>query len=42
MRFYKEKYILGAIAGDIIGSAYEHHIGKTLDFDLFFHKSWIT
>ena len=31
----KGKYILGAIAGDIIGSAYEFANVKSLDFDLF-------
>jgi ADP-ribosylglycohydrolase len=30
-----EKYIIGAIAGDIIGSVYEWHNIKTTDFDLF-------
>jgi ADP-ribosylglycohydrolase len=37
-----KKYILGAIAGDIIGSPYEHHNVKTLDFDLFSDKSRFT
>jgi ADP-ribosylglycohydrolase len=31
----KEKYIIGAIAGDIIGSVYEGHNIKTTEFDLF-------
>jgi ADP-ribosylglycohydrolase len=38
----KEKYIIGAIAGDIIGSVYEWHNIKTVDFDLFCHKSKFT
>jgi ADP-ribosylglycohydrolase len=38
----REKYISGAIAGDIIGSPYEHHNVKTVDFDLFSHKSKFT
>jgi ADP-ribosylglycohydrolase len=31
----KEKYIIGAIAGDVIGSIYERHNIKTTAFDLF-------
>jgi ADP-ribosylglycohydrolase len=38
----KEKLIIGAIAGDIIGSVYEFHNVKTVDFDLFCHKSTFT
>lgn len=38
----KEKYIIGAIAGDIIGSVYEWHNIKTIDFDLFHHDSTFT
>jgi ADP-ribosylglycohydrolase len=38
----KEKFILGAIAGDIIGSVYEWHNVKTVDFDLFCRKSDFT
>jgi ADP-ribosylglycohydrolase len=38
----KEKLIIGAIAGDIIGSVYEWHNIKTIDFDLFCHKSTFT
>jgi ADP-ribosylglycohydrolase len=38
----KEKLIIGAIAGDIIGSIYERHNVKTVDFDLFCHKSTFT
>ena len=30
-----KKYIIGAIAGDIIGSVYEWHNVKTIDFPLF-------
>ncbi|MDR0556490.1 MAG: ADP-ribosylglycohydrolase family protein [Treponema sp.] len=37
-----EKYIIGAIAGDIIGSVYEFHNVKTVDFDLFCGKSFFT
>ena len=36
------KYIIGAIAGDIIGSPYEWHNIKTVDFDLFNRKSKFT
>jgi hypothetical protein len=35
----KEKLIIGAVAGDIIGSVYEWHNIKTVDFDLFCHES---
>jgi ADP-ribosylglycohydrolase len=38
----KDKLIIGAIAGDIIGSVYEWHNVKTVDFDLFCHKSTFT
>jgi ADP-ribosylglycohydrolase len=38
----KEKLIIGAVAGDIIGSVYEWHNIKTVDFDLFCHKSTFT
>jgi ADP-ribosylglycohydrolase len=38
----KEKFIIGAIAGDIIGSVYEWHNVKAVDFDLFCHKSTFT
>jgi ADP-ribosylglycohydrolase len=38
----KEKLIIGAISGDIIGSVYEWHNVKTVDFDLFCHKSTFT
>jgi ADP-ribosylglycohydrolase len=38
----KEKYIIGAIAGDIIGSVFEFDNIKTVDFDLFSHKSKFT
>ena len=34
--------IIGAIAGDIIGSVYEWHNVKTTDFDLFSRKSTFT
>jgi len=34
--------MLGAIAGDIIGSVYEHHPIKTTDFSLFSHQSRFT
>jgi ADP-ribosylglycohydrolase len=33
-----KKLILGAIAGDIIGSAYEFNPIKTTDFELFVNK----
>ena len=36
------KGIIGAIAGDIIGSVYEHHRIKTKDFDLFSGRSIFT
>ena len=35
----KENLILGAIAGDIIGSVYEWNNIKTVDFDLFSEES---
>jgi ADP-ribosylglycohydrolase len=38
----KEKYIIGAIAGDIIGSIYEGHNIKTTEFDLFRPKRRFT
>jgi ADP-ribosylglycohydrolase len=38
----KDKLIIGAVAGDIIGSVYEWHNVKTVDFDLFCHKSTFT
>ena len=38
----KEKLILGAIAGDIIGSVYEWNNIKTVDFDLFCGESDFT
>jgi ADP-ribosylglycohydrolase len=38
----KEKLIVGAIAGDIIGSVYERHNVKTIDFDLFCRQSTFT
>jgi ADP-ribosylglycohydrolase len=34
-----KKYILGAIAGDVIGSVFEFNNVKTTDFDLFTHGS---
>jgi len=34
--------MLGAIAGDIIGSVYEHHPIKTADFPLFSPQSRFT
>ena len=34
--------MLGAIAGDIIGSVYEHHPIKTTDFPLFSPQSRFT
>ena len=37
-----KQYIIGAIAGDIIGSVYEWNNIKTLDFDLFCSKSHFT
>jgi ADP-ribosylglycohydrolase len=37
-----EKFIIGAIAGDIIGSVYEWHNVKTTDFDLFCNDSKFT
>jgi len=38
----KDNFIIGAIAGDIIGSVYEFHNVKTLDFDLFCVRSIFT
>jgi ADP-ribosylglycohydrolase len=38
----KDKLILGAIAGDIIGSVYEWHNVKIVSFDLYRHKSTFT
>jgi ADP-ribosylglycohydrolase len=38
----KEKYIIGAIAGDIIGSVYEGHNIKTTEFNLFSPKCRFT
>ena len=38
----KEKLILGAISGDIIGSVYEWHNVKTINFELFCNKSNFT
>jgi len=38
----KQKYIIGAIAGDIIGSVYEWHNVKTTDFALFSPRSKFT
>ena len=38
----KEKLIIGAVAGDIIGSVFEWHNVKTTDFDLFCRKSTFT
>ena len=38
----KEKLIIGAIAGDIIGSIYEWNNVKTINFDLFRNKSGFT
>jgi len=34
--------MMGAIAGDVIGSSYEHHPVKTTDFDLFTDDSTFT
>jgi ADP-ribosylglycohydrolase len=38
----ESKCILGAIAGDIIGSAYEFHNTKSLDFKLFTKRTYFT
>ncbi|MDR1073454.1 MAG: ADP-ribosylglycohydrolase family protein [Treponema sp.] len=38
----KERYIIGAVAGDIIGSVYEWRNVKTVDFGLFCHPSTFT
>lgn len=37
-----ENYILGAIAGDIIGSSYEFNNIKSLDFELFTNDTFFT
>jgi len=37
-----ENLIIGAIAGDIIGSVYEWHNIRTTNFDLFCHNSTFT
>jgi len=37
-----ENYILGAIAGDIIGSSYEFNNVKSLDFELFTNDTYFT
>jgi ADP-ribosylglycohydrolase len=37
-----KKFIIGAIAGDIIGSTYEWNNVKTIDFELFSRKSTFT
>jgi ADP-ribosylglycohydrolase len=37
-----EKLVIGAIAGDIIGSVYEWQNVKTVNFDLFCHESTFT
>lgn len=34
--------MLGAIAGDVIGSFYEHHPTKSVDFKLFHERSRFT
>ena len=36
------KYILGAIAGDIIGSSYEFNNVKSLNFELFTNETFFT
>lgn len=38
----EQKYILGAIAGDIIGSSYEFNNVKSLDFELFTNDTYFT
>ncbi|GMO15767.1 MAG: ADP-ribosylglycohydrolase family protein [Termitinemataceae bacterium] len=38
----KKKYIIGAIAGDIIGSAYEFNNVKSLDFKMFHKGTYFT
>jgi len=38
----KDRYILGAITGDIIGSVFEFHNVKSTDFDLFCEKTKFT
>jgi ADP-ribosylglycohydrolase len=37
-----KQYILGAIAGDIIGSSYEFNNEKSLDFELFTNDTFFT
>ncbi|MCL2025212.1 MAG: ADP-ribosylglycohydrolase family protein [Leptospirales bacterium] len=39
---HKDKLIIGAIAGDIIGSAFEWNNIKTVDFELFCNESTFT
>ncbi|MDR2526729.1 MAG: ADP-ribosylglycohydrolase family protein [Rickettsiales bacterium] len=39
---YSKKLIIGAIAGDIIGSTYEWHNVKTTNFDLFCERTKFT
>jgi ADP-ribosylglycohydrolase len=34
--------LMGAIAGDVIGSVYEYNAPKTTEFDLFSPDSWVT
>ena len=41
-RIKKKKYIMGAIIGDIIGSAYEWHNVKTTEFPLFGNRTTFT
>lgn len=41
-RIKKQKYIMGAIIGDVIGSAYEWHNVKTTDFPLFGKRTTFT
>ena len=38
----ERKLIVGAIAGDIIGSVYERNNVKTVEFEFFFEKSRFT
>ena len=38
----KENLIIGAVAGDVIGSAFEWHNIKTTDFELFYPQSTFT
>jgi len=42
MKNWNSCLIIGAIAGDIIGSVYEYHNVKTIDFDLFCDNSDFT